>query len=202
MHQKLKAKLWPATAGIAVFAATFIVTYSHAVSLPYLSHETAALETGIAVPMAGSAPEVVFVYIGAAGCGPSNVPQLPRIVRTVRDAAAKQARTAGAGFRTIGIAKDPDARAGLEHLKKYGSFDEVSAGGGWLNLGTLKYIFSDLSGVGATPQVAVVLRTVQREGGVVGVRDERILARKVGVNELSDWANRGSDLPGLDALVH
>src|SRR5262245_47304637 len=147
MH-RINRRLLPASIGLVVFMGTFVATYSKAVSVPYLSRDAKTIDTRIAAPTTGSGPEFVFVYIGAAGCGPSTVPELPDIVEKVRDAVAWRARASGAGFRSIGIAKDADARVGLEHLKKYGHFDEVSAGGGWLNTGALKYVFTDLPGVG------------------------------------------------------
>jgi hypothetical protein len=195
-HKRLTVGL-----GFVAFAVTFAATYSKAISLPYLSHDTQSADASVAVPVGGSGPELVLVYIGAAACGPSNAPQLPGIVAKIREAVGQQAHRSGVGFRTIGIAKDPDARTGLGHLNKYGRFDEIAAGGGWLNTGALRYIFTDLPGVGATPQIAVVLRTVQRDGGAVGVRDERILLRKVGLSELTEWSSRGGDLPGDFGVV-
>lgn len=191
----MRNRLLSVSLGIVGFAITFAATYNHAISVPYLSRSDDSSDRRTASPVAGSGLELVLVYVGAAACGPSNVPQLPAALERIRTAVGQQALTSGMGFRTIGIAKDADARTGLDHLRKFGRFDEVAAGGGWLNTGALKYIFGDLPGVGATPQIAVILRTVEREGSALGVRDERVLTRKVGVTELTEWSNAGGRLP-------
>ncbi|MCY3599679.1 MAG: hypothetical protein OXN85_06885, partial [Gemmatimonadetes bacterium] len=83
---------------------------------------------------------------------------------------------------------------GLEHLERFGPFDEVTAGRGWLNMGVLEYIYGDLPGVAATPQVIVVERTVKRDGEW-RIEDQRVLARRAGLDEIEEWAKEGAPLP-------
>jgi len=132
--------------------------------------------------------EVVLVYLGAASCGWSNIDGLPDAVRRIRDHWYALTRgEAGTGFATVGIARDLNIDAGIEHLAKYGPFDEAVVGRGWLNVGFFKYVYGEMPGPAATPQVLVVERTVHRTGGQTWISDERILRRFVGADEIMQW---------------
>lgn len=131
--------------------------------------------------------EVALVYLGAASCAWSNVDGLPDAVRGIRDEWYAIARKAGSGFATVGVARDVVVDEGMKHLAKYGPFDEVVAGRGWLNVGFFKYVFGDMPGPAATPQVLIVERTVNRIAGQTWISDERVLRRFVGADEISRW---------------
>ena len=132
--------------------------------------------------------EVVLVYLGAASCGWSNIDGLPDAVRRIRDHWYALTRgEAGTGFATVGIARDVNIDAGIEHLAKYGPFDEAVVGRGWLNVGFFKYVYGEMPGPAATPQVLVVQRTVHRTGGQTWISDERVLRRFVGADEIMQW---------------
>jgi hypothetical protein len=91
----------------------------------------------------------------------------------------------------------------LAHLDKIGSFDEVSAGQGVLNLAAAHFISRDHRGMAATPQLIVVERTVRAEAGGVdptSVR-EQVLVRKVGVAEISNWLAANAPLPSRRAAI-
>ena len=136
--------------------------------------------------------EVMFVYVGASGCGWSNLPEMPQTVRDAKRMVANRAREAGTGFAALGIAVDPDAIAGWAHLEKFGLFDEAIVGKGWRNTGSQKYIFGPLSGSAATPQLLVTIRSVSGMGN-----DERVLVRKIGSNDIARWVADGAPLPPL-----
>ena len=66
------------------------------------------------------------------------------------------------------------------------------SGLGWANVGVLKYVYGDLSGRAATPQVLVVARSLQSEQGDYRFRDERVLSRAVGAEEIRKWVEAGA----------
>ena len=135
-----------------------------------------------------SGPEVVFVFITSSTCGPSNEPGLQDSVVRLKLAVRDYAARLGYGFSAVGVAKDRDVDAGLEHLEGFGTFDEVTAGRGWLNGGILRFVYGDVPGPAATPQVLVVERYVEVDGGERLIRTERLVGRRVGVTEIGRWS--------------
>lgn len=148
-----------------------------------------APKAAVQYPDTGTARERVLIYIGSSSCGPSNDKEIPTLVATVRDRVRETATRDGMRFVTVGIAKDGDVAAGLAHLAKIGQFDEIMTGRSWANIGVMKYVFSDLRGPAATPQVLVVDRSLYNQGVFIDVTQERVIVRRVGLQELRDWIN-------------
>jgi hypothetical protein len=101
------------------------------------------------------------------------------------------------------VALDVDVTAGVTYLESLGKFDEIIVGRGQLNHGAQAYIWRDLPGIAATPQVVVVEWPVHRPaspsdsvGFIVG--RGRLLMRKAGVVELNAWLRSGGRLPSLE----
>lgn len=134
-----------------------------------------------------SGTEVVLVYVGSSTCAWSNVPRLPKLVEELKLTLQARAKSEGKTFFTVGVARDLESDRGLRHLEDFGTFDEVMSGGSWINTGILKYIFDDLPGPAATPQLVLLERLVEVREGNYSIVDERILARAVGLEEIDEW---------------
>lgn len=145
------------------------------------------------IPDVATGEERLLVYIGSATCGPSNDADMSHLLDAIRVKVAQSAERDGRRFVTVGIAKDGDVAAGLQHLESMGRFDEIMTGRSWANIGLLKYVFSDLRGPAATPQVIVVDRRVLNQGVHVEVTDEQVLARRIGLQELREWVKAADD---------
>ncbi len=65
----------------------------------------------------------------------------------------------------MGVARDIVPEKGIEHMSRFGRFDEMIAGMGWRNTGLAKYVYGELPGPAATPQVIVTTRSTMLEGG-------------------------------------
>ncbi len=154
------------------------------------------IEAGRYAPAAAqeAGEEIVLVYVGSSKCAWSNAPELPGIVRALKRDLLARARAEGRGFAAAGVARDVRAAAGLAHLEKFGAFDEVMAGRSWANAGVQKYMYGNMPGPGATPQILVVARTLDYDHGHVSISDERVLARAVGLEEITEWAAKGAPL--------
>ncbi len=155
------------------------------------------IEAGRYVPQARQRPgdEIVLVYIGSSGCTWSNAPQLPGLVRGLKQDLLDRARTEGRIFAALGIARDIVVADGIAHLEEFGPFDEVMAGRSWANTGIQKYFYGDLpGGFGATPQIMVVSRTLFYENGHISIKNEQVLARAVGLAEITEWTSKGAPL--------
>jgi hypothetical protein len=87
----------------------------------------------------------------------------------------------------MGIATDRAPSVGIGLLELLGPFDEISAGRSWLNIGALKYVWSEHPGEASVPQVVVLQRTVEY-GRVVRLTDERVMLRKAGVPDIVAWS--------------
>ena len=141
-----------------------------------------------------SGSELVFVFVGSSSCSWSNRPELRDFVRTARLAVRDKSIAEDIGFAAVGVARDVVASKGIAHLAAFGEFDEIMAGRGWLNSGVLRYIYGDLPGPAATPQILVVERRVVVDQGQRSVAGERVVARHAGLAEIRKWVDRGMPL--------
>jgi|GEM_PF-1069133 hypothetical protein len=146
--------------------------------------------------------ELQLIYIGSSNCHFCNVPAIPKSVNIIRDDLLTKSQKNGLGFSMVGISKDMVITEGLLHLSKIGRFDEVTTGKGWLNAGILKYIYGKIPGRAATPQLLVVLREyrliAKKTNGnpsFRGINSEKLIARKIGVEEITSWAENNAYLP-------
>lgn len=144
--------------------------------------------------------ELAMVYIGNSRCGWCNDTSLTRTFPVIRSAIEREAIRRNQTFVVIGIAVDPIAAEGVGHLSKFGSFDQLSAGGGWSNEAALKYFSGKLSGSPSTPTIIVVERDLVIPDSThleteTSYRNERQLVRKSGVFEIKRWVSDGVPIP-------
>ena len=178
-------------AGCAVFAGAFLTALTGAA--PWVAPATQ--------PPVRVVPgrEIAVILISSSTCAASADPALPGQVERVRNAVSAQAHSRDASFASLGIARDTDAEAGIDHLRRFGRFDELISGRGWLNTGLVRYVWEDIPGRAVTPQILVVERTIVDRFGPDAaqsvVRGERLLLRKVGLREIDRWVEAGSPLP-------
>lgn len=139
-----------------------------------------------------SGDEIALVYIGSSDCVWSNTPELVNLIQALKRDLQARAIKEPWEFVAVGIARDMDPARGITHLKRFGAFDEVMAGRSWANIGLLKYIYGDMPGRAATPQILVIARKFQSDGGHYGVLNERVLVRAIGLDEIKAWTSAGS----------
>jgi hypothetical protein len=155
----------------------------------------------------GSIPEgeqLVVMYFGQSACVWSNKENLPGAINAIKRELREIATERGWSFMSIGTALDWSLEAGLDHLRKFGPFDEISLGYNWANSSAIKYLSEDTAGLPAIPQVVVVRRkiaTVDQGDGAVRyvIEEEHVLARKVGAIEINKWVEETVPLPELGA---
>jgi hypothetical protein len=190
----------------AVFGIAAMASSTGAVTIPEISFRWAP-QPGEYVPSkrAPDGQELALIFIGSSTCGASRHEALPAAVQRLKLEMRERALASGRSFTTLGIARDWDVDAGIEHLRRFGRFDEVIAGRNWVNTGLLRYVWEDLPGRAATPQVLVVDRRlvdrngVEASGGVL--QEERLVARLVGWQEIDRWAARGAPMPRLSKVA-
>jgi hypothetical protein len=139
--------------------------------------------------------ELLFVYIGSDGCHWSNIAELPGIIERLKLKVHAESQSLGLAFTALGVAADSDTKAGLRHLQKFGAFDEVMSGNGWMNTGVLKFIHNGTPGRSATPQIVITTRSVELNDTVRDVGEDRLVLRKVGIQEIQAWLDAGAKIP-------
>lgn len=152
----------------------------------------------MAVPTEADHDQLVLVYIGSSRCGACRSPDLPTYMSAIRESIGSIALAKSLGYVTIGVASELSPVQGLLHLEQIGTFDEVAAGQGKLNQANMHFVSRDHPGLQATPQVVVLLRSLQAAPtGLVdhGSITERVLVRKIGLRELQLWKEQGTPLP-------
>ena len=142
--------------------------------------------------------QLVMIVLGSSTCGMSRGSELFSALQAVRDSLRLIAGRRVVAFASFGVALDVDPRIGVQWLDQLGEFDEVSSGGSWLNTAINEYVWRQPSGIGATPQVIVQLRSVDRVS-VSRLRPPvgEVLIRMVGRNDIIGMAG----LRDLDSLL-
>ena len=187
------AWLW----GLAGFALAFVVAYTN----PRLGGNSSRAGNDQTLVPEGpfrAKRVIVMVFLGSAHCTASNAPDVRDAIATIKADLRQRAQTRGWSFITIGVARDRLASAGLKHLRWHGGFDEVSAGLGPWNTVYGRYVWRDLPGVAATPQV-LVTELSRTDGNELGVEldrvEERLVVRQVGRRAILAYAANGSPIP-------
>lgn len=148
-------------------------------------------------PMASSqdynGTEVVLLLFGASHCAASQHERLSADFSVIEKHSRREADAEGKLFRTIGVALDVGAEAGVEFLNKFGQFDLIVAGGGWNNLASRQYMWQRFKGPAVTPQAVLVERSVMgpsmdQPTARFQVLKERVIWRGSGLDDIRRYA--------------
>lgn len=148
--------------------------------------------------VAAPGPQLVMVYVGSSACVWSNEPLLPKTVEAIKLRLTAEASRRGWSFKAIGVAIDWSTEHGIEHLRKFGTFDEVSSGSNWGNSLALLHLWDDSAPTEpATPQVLVYERVFVTPSDTsdilwYGERDRRLLTTRIGSRAIAQWADSGA----------
>jgi hypothetical protein len=141
-----------------------------------------------------------MLYVRAAGCGWSNQPGIPEAVEVLKLRLAEFAEREQMSFMAIGVALDWSPEEGMEHVAKFGPFDELSVGYNWGNSLALRYMWSSELVAPVTPQVVVYRRllTVPKDSvgpARFGEADVTLVGSLGGAKDIIGWANSDLMLP-------
>lgn len=132
--------------------------------------------------------ETVLVFIAATTCSGIERPELLRAINTIRERLDGEAERAGSRLVTLGVSLDWHLPDGAKLLERFGPFDAILVGRGWMNTGAVLYIWREFPGRAGIPQVLVFERSVKK-GDAIEVTDERMLYRFVGAARIEAWAS-------------
>lgn len=161
---------------IAVLAALggFLVIRSRGSSDAFRPSDTARLS------LFTSGTHDLVVLIGSSSCPGARDPRLARAFAPL----ASADYVPNGRIRTVGIALDWDVDRGLTWLRSVAHFDEVLVGNNWLNIGVVRFIWSDSSSTAAVPQLVIGRRTVDVGPSRVQVAGEHIVRTAIGVDRI------------------
>lgn len=141
-----------------------------------------------------SGPETVAVFVTAEFCVGSRQPHMPETIEHMKRLLADRASKSGEGFSVIGVSLDWVPQEGVDHLAKFGAFDELIVGRNWFGVGATKFIWRDLPGTPATPQVLLLRREVTATERGVEISPSREILRIVGADKLKEWVDAGAPI--------
>lgn len=140
-----------------------------------------------------TAVELVAVIISAQFCAANTVTGFSDAVAAVPGLLQAQVEhESEVVTRVIGISLDTDARTGSDYLFSLAAFDEIIAGGNWLNTATEKFLWAHSGTDVNIPQVLLLERSVTWSDAFPSLGTERVLQRLVGAEEIIEWVNRGA----------
>lgn len=197
-----RAQSWLVRVGTAVWLVLGVVLLAAALrapggrtqpATPPLEARERAVRTYVPDFELRNGTEIVLVLVGAAFCGAQREPGFPQAVEDAKLRVQAQAKTRGAQFRAVAVSLDWKTDEALSFLQGFGAFDELVVGSNWLNEGARRYIWRDLPGLPAVPQVLVVEREIEIEPGVQ-VRSERVVKRIAGAAPVMEWVKAGAKI--------
>lgn len=128
--------------------------------------------------------QAVLVLLGASWCGDSRRSGLQHAFSRISRETAQIASRKNETFVSIGVALDRAPKKGLRWLEEVGSFNEIISGSGWLNSGAIAYIWRDVPGPAALPQILLIRRLVRLRGSIVEVDSVILQERWIGTAEI------------------
>lgn len=136
--------------------------------------------------------QLVMVFVGASTCGASNHPGLPSAVEAMKAHVWRLGRDGGHTVKVEGVALDWSPERGIDYLKRFGAFDELTAGYSWGNNWALSQIWSNSEIDPSTPQVLIFLRhftTPQVDGSSLHYAsgEKRLVFKATGTDEILAW---------------
>lgn len=139
--------------------------------------------------------EYVVLVISSSICPAAATEGFDDSVRMIRQLVRGQlAQRPEAVERMIGVALDRDPWVGADYLETLGGFDEIIAGGTWLNTATEKYLWGAHTISPETPQVVLLERRTRYVDGAMLVEDEHLLRAIPGASEIMEWVAGGAAL--------
>lgn len=154
--------------------------------------------------------ELVMVFLTSYACGPSQRPEVIEAVKVIKRRLAAYADSVDRPFSAVGVSAGWDVAAGIEHLQRYGAFDELITGRSWHNTAAVRYWHRKFPAKPSTPQIVLSeqrVEVVQGEpikvastgdtifGAKVQYGDEELVYRAGSSEAILEWAESGVSIP-------
>jgi hypothetical protein len=135
-------------------------------------------------------PELHLVLVVSPSCVACGDPIMPELWSRAVATAEAEAERKGIVLTKGAVAVSRSPESGVEFLRRFGPFHEVSAGRSWQGLGARHYVFETLPGPPEVPQVILLERQASLgSDGRPSIR-EQVLSRATGLEGITRWALR------------
>ncbi len=168
--------------GIIVFGVLMLLTAATLLLIAIIGRPEAGDRPARGILQDGT--ELVAVLVAASMCEFSNAPELPSVVAEAKTALLQRAAQDDRHFVYIGVGLDDSPEESFRFLRRFGPFDEVLAGRGWLNTGSIAFMIRGLTGPLATPQLIVFERDLAIGDRSILVTPDRLIGRYVGLDAI------------------
>jgi hypothetical protein len=139
-----------------------------------------------------SGEEVVAVFVTQATCIGSKQPHMPNTIERMKVGLARQAAQRHEGLSVVGVSLDWAAQEGVDHLAKFGAFDEIIVGRNWYGTGATRFIWRDLPGQPSTPQILLLRHSITTTPRGIVISKESEIRRIIGADEIKKWVDSGA----------
>jgi hypothetical protein len=143
-------------------------------------------------PVYANGKQILLVYVGSEDCKASLRPGFARTISAIREVVQAQARVNREPFSTLGVSAGSSPAGGVRYLARFGQFDEISSGHGWLNDEAMHFVWQTLPGEALVPQIVVIERQLAVLQPGYGFSNERVLVRVLGVPQIENWLADGA----------
>jgi hypothetical protein len=176
---------------IIIFIVSFLIVYYNLISINHDRFKTYLYEPDNYNTF--HEQELNLIFIGHSKCIYSNDKELFKVIDELKAKMYVFSKTNNLGFNSIGITTDADLNNGMQFLKNFGPFDELSYGNGWRNAGCRIYI-NEMRNEISTPQLLVTLKSysnIQKSF----LEDEKLVLTLNGKEQIIRWNSNGGKLP-------
>lgn len=153
-----------------------------------------------AAPRAGSvAPQsekqLVAVLLITPDCEAAHTRDFKTVLWFGLDSLRNLARRRGYRPSLVAAALSANSESVRSFILNLGPFDEIVIGRGWLNTAALQYVWRDVPGISAVPQLVIVRRDVSvSPEGAVAVSSDSVVMRLTGAEAIMRWSRAGAPL--------
>lgn len=135
--------------------------------------------------------ELVLIYLADSRCPFCQNEEIINQIRGIDAELNEISKKMGFGYKKIGISIDWNVNEGLSYLRNIIEFDELIVGGGWSNMGVLRYVYDDFQTQAATPQLIITFRNYNRiitpsTETFRGLKEERVFVNLIGDEMLNE----------------
>lgn len=145
-------------------------------------------------PPISSGRELVMVFLGSTSCAPSKQPGFNLVVRKIGEQLRARAYARGRRFERVGVALSGSPKEGEEFLSDFGPFEETITGRGWLNSGAISFVWREIPGTSAVPQLIVLDRSISVSPRGIEVSPDSLIIRVTGVDRIRSWSAAGTPI--------
>jgi hypothetical protein len=117
---------------------------------------------------------------------------MPDTIERMKLALARQAAERHEGLSVVGVSLDWAAQEGIDHLAKFGTFDEIIVGRNWYGTGATRFIWRDIPGQPSTPQIVLLRHGVTTTPRGIVITKESEIRRIIGADEIKKWVDAGA----------